>query len=63
MNQNRVLFIQIQIIPPRMHKWREIIDFVYKTTWKIFRHHLLTKTPIEFKGHSTLRNFQPQNAL
>ena len=32
-NQNRLLFIHIQTLPPSMHhKWKEIIDDVYRTT-------------------------------
>ena len=33
MNQYRLLLIQIQTLPLSMHhKWKEMIDFVYKTT-------------------------------
>ena len=34
MNQNRLLLIQIQALPPSMqgHKWKEIIDIACKTT-------------------------------
>ena len=36
-NWNRLLFIQIQTLPPRMHhqKWKDIIDFVCKSTNEI----------------------------
>jgi len=30
MNQKRLLFIQIQTLPPSMHKWKVIIDMVCK---------------------------------
>jgi hypothetical protein len=33
MNQNMLLFIQIQILPPGMHcKWEESIDIIGKKT-------------------------------
>jgi hypothetical protein len=36
-NQNRLLFIQFQTLPPSMHhyKWKESIDSVSKTTNEI----------------------------
>ena len=29
---NRLLFLQIQRLPPSMHKWKEIIDCIKKTS-------------------------------
>ena len=47
----RLLFIQIQTLPPSMHhKWKEIIDIVCKTTNKIIGEQLPTKSPIDLKG-------------
>ena len=43
-NQNRLLFMQIQTLPPRMHhKWKIIINIV----WKIMEDQLPTKSPNE----------------
>ena len=59
MNQNMVPFIQIQTLPPpqvETYYW----FCVQNNQWEILRHHLLTKSPIEFKVNSTLRNSQPQ---
>ena len=52
MNQNRLLFIQIQALPPSMHhKWKEINDFVCKTTSRKSQETSPGETPIELKDN------------
>ena len=49
--QNRVLFIQIQMLPPSMqHKWEEIIEILCKTTnGKVFRTESQQKFPLNYR--------------
>ena len=49
MDQNRLLFIQVQALPPRMHKWKEIIDLQTRLNEKPYRDQLLMRSPIDLK--------------
>ena len=53
-NRNRLLFIQIQTIPPSMHqKWEETIDIVCKATnGKLWGTNSRWKVPLSFKDNS-----------
>ena len=51
MNQNRLLFIQIQRQPLSMHhKWQQIIDFDAKQPLENLRGPTPVANPIELKG-------------
>jgi hypothetical protein len=51
MNQNRLLFIQIQALSPSMHhKWKEILGFCMQhDRWNITGYQLLMRSPIAVK--------------
>ena len=53
MNQNRLLFSQIQTLPPTKHgKWKEIFYFYRNQPVEIVGYWLPMKSPIELKGKS-----------
>ena len=56
MNQNRLLLIQIQTLPPSMHhEWKEILGIVYANNqWEIIGGQLLTKSRIQLQDNSNV---------
>ena len=54
MNQNGLLFIQIQTLPSNMNnKWKGTIDIVLQNNlWKILGDWLSTQGPVELKDNS-----------
>ena len=57
MNQNRLLFMQIQTPPLSMHhKWNFFLICMQINQWKIIGDQLPSKTPIELKDNSNIRN-------
>jgi hypothetical protein len=59
MNQNRLLFIQVQtLLPPSIHyKWTENIDTIFKQPMEIHRGPILTKSSIESKDNSNFTKY------
>ena len=56
MNRNRLLFVQIQILPPNMNRnWKSIIDILCKQPMEYKRDQLLTKGLIELQDNSIVQ--------